>query len=80
QLNTFLTNISNVPMNFRDVSDVRSILQDQTQVYHNLQNYSQQINELVTRGQEIMKLPLVPKYVQHDVQNTQKVYNDKIQS
>ncbi|CAF4328188.1 unnamed protein product, partial [Rotaria magnacalcarata] len=27
-----------------------------------------------------MKLPLVPKYVQHDVQNTQKVYNDKIQS
>lgn len=27
-----------------------------------------------------MKLPLVPKYVQHDVQNIQKTYNDKIQS
>ena len=80
ELNTSLTNISNVLINFHDVSDVRNTLQDQMQIYHDLQNYSQQVNELVTRGNELMKLPMVPKYVQQDIQNIQRIYNDKIQA
>ncbi|CAF4079785.1 unnamed protein product, partial [Rotaria sp. Silwood2] len=80
QLNGSLINISNVSINFRDVSDVRITLQEQTQIYNNLKNFSQQVNELVTRGNELMKLPMVPKYVQQDVQNIQKIYSDKIQS
>lgn len=80
QLNTSLSNISNVPINFRDVADVRTSLNDQTQVHNNLQSFSQQVNDIITRGTEVMRLPMVPKYVQQDVQNIQKVYNDKIQS
>ena len=80
QLHTSLTNISNISTNFREVSDVRIALQNQTKVYNDLQNFSQQVDELVTRGNDLIKQPLVPKYVQQDIQNIQKVYNDKVQS
>ncbi len=59
---------------------MRNALQEQIQVCDNLQKFSQQVNELVTRGNEIIKQPMVPKYVQQDIQNIQKVYNEKIQS
>jgi hypothetical protein len=80
QLNQSLTNISNTSTHFRDVSDVRSALQNQIQVHNELQSFSQQVNELITRGNELMKESMVPKYVQQDILNIQKVYNEKIQS
>jgi hypothetical protein len=80
QLNTSLTNITNISIHFRDVPDVRNGLQEQIRVCDNLQNFSQQVNELVTRGNELIKQPMVPKYVQQDIQNIQKIYNEKIQS
>ncbi|CAF4704027.1 unnamed protein product, partial [Rotaria sp. Silwood2] len=80
QLNTSLENISNAPMNFRDLSDVRTAVQGQIRVCDVLENFSHQINELVTRGNELIRQPMVPKYVQHDIQNIQKLYNEKIRS
>jgi hypothetical protein len=80
QLHTSLTNISNVSINFRDVSDVRTAIENQIKVCDDLENLSPQVNELVTRGNDLMTQPIVPKYVQQDIQNIQKVYNDKIQS
>ena len=78
QLNQSLINISNTSTHFRDVSDVRAALQNQIQVHNELQNFSQQVNELITRGNELMREPLVPKYVQQDIQNIQKIFNEKI--
>jgi len=79
-LNTSLINISNAPINFRDLSDVRTALQGQIKVCDVLENLSQQVNELVARGNELIRQPLVPKYVQQDVQNLQRLFNEKIQS
>ncbi len=80
QLNSSLMAISNAPIHFRDLSDVRVAVQGQMKVCDVLENLSQQVNELVTRGNELIRQPLVPKYVQQDVQNIQKLYNEKIQS
>ncbi|CAF3934598.1 unnamed protein product, partial [Rotaria sordida] len=80
QLNISLTNISNAPMNFRDLSDVRTAVQGQIRVCDVLENFSHQVNELVTRGNELIKQSMVPKYVQQDIQNIQKLYNEKVQS
>lgn len=80
QLHTSLSNISNAPINFRDLSDVRITLQGQIKVCDVLENFSQQVNELVTRGNELLRQTMVPKYVQQDVQNIQRLYNEKIQS
>jgi hypothetical protein len=80
QLNTSLGNISNTSIQFRDVADVRNALQEQIHICENLQKFSQQVNELVARGNELIRQPSVPKYVQQDIQNIQKVYNEKTQS
>jgi hypothetical protein len=80
QLNTLLGNISNTSVQFRDVSDVRNALQEQIHVCESLQKLSQQVNELITRGNELIRQPSVPKYVQQDIQNIQKLYNEKVQS
>jgi predicted RNA-binding Zn ribbon-like protein len=80
QLNASLINISNAPIHFRDLTDVRTALQGQIKVCDVLENLSQQINELVARGNELIRQPGVPKYVQQDVQNIQKLYNEKVQS
>ncbi len=80
QLNTSLANISNATTHFRDVAEVRHALQEQIRVCDHLQKFSQQVNELVTRGNELIRQPSVPKYVQQDLQNLQKVYNEKMQS
>ncbi len=80
QLNTSLINISNAPINFRDLSDVRFALQGQIKVCDVLENLSQQVNELVARGNELIRQPLVPKYVQQDIQNLQRLFNEKFQS
>ena len=79
-LNESLTNISNAPVDFRDLSDVRTVVQGQTRVCNILESFSQQIIELVTRGNELLKQPMVPKYVQQDTHHIQKLYNDKVQS
>jgi len=80
QLSIALANISNAPINFRDLSDVRTAVQGQIKVCEILETYSQQVNELVTRANELTKETMVPKYVQQDVQNLQKLYNEKMQS
>ncbi|CAF3804026.1 unnamed protein product [Adineta steineri] len=80
QLSKSLTNISNISVNILNLSDVRNALQNQTQVHNNLQKFSPEVNELITHGTDLIKQPLVPKYVQQDVQTIQKVYNEKIQS
>ncbi|CAM2712242.1 unnamed protein product [Rotaria socialis] len=80
QLNASLINISNAPINFRDLSDVRTTVQGQIRVCDVLDGFSHQVNELVTRGNELMRQPMVPKYVQQDVQGVQKLYNEKVQS
>jgi hypothetical protein len=80
QLNTTLIHISNAPINFRDLSDVRTALQGQIKVCDVLEKLSHQVNELITRGNELIRQPLVPKYVQQDVHNIQKLYNEKMQS
>jgi hypothetical protein len=80
QLNTSLSSISNTSIQFRDVADVRNGLQEQAHVCDSLQKFSQQVKDLVERGNELIRQPSVPKYVQQDVQNIQKSYNEKIQS
>ena len=80
QLSASLANISNAPINFRDLSDVRTALQGQIKVCEVLETYSQQVNELVTRANELARGAMVPKYVQQDIQNIQKLYNEKTQS
>jgi len=79
QLNTALINISNAPIHFRDLADVRTALQGQIKVCDVLESLSQQVHDLITRGNELIKQPLVPKYVQQDVQSIQKLYNDKVE-
>ena len=80
QLNTSLLNISNAPINFRDLADVRTALQGQIKVCDVLESFSHQVQELVTRGNELIRQPLVPKYVQQDIQNIQRLYNEKVQT
>lgn len=80
QLNASLANISNAPMNFRDLSDVRTALQGQTRVCDTLEGFSHQVNDLVIRGTELMRQPMAPIYVQQDVQTVQKSFNEKVQS
>ncbi len=80
QLHTALVNITNAPIHFHDLGDVRTALQGQMKVCDVLESLSQQVHELVTRGNELIRQPLVPKYVQQDVQNIQKLYNDKVQT
>lgn len=80
QLNTALSNVSNTSIPFRDLSNVRNALQEQIQICESLQKFSQQINEFITRGNEIIRQPMAPKYVQQDIQNIQKLYNDRVQS
>ncbi|UJR08743.1 hypothetical protein I4U23_013000 [Adineta vaga] len=69
QLSHTLSNISNAPLNFRDLSDVRTAVQGQKKVCDVLENFSHQLSELVVRADELMKEDMVPKYVQQDVQN-----------
>ena len=80
QINTKLNNLSNVSIQFREVNDVRNALQEQIRICENLQKMSQEISEVLARGNELIRQPLVPKYVQQDIQNLQKTYNEKIQS
>lgn len=80
QLNTSLMNISNAPIHFRDLADVRTALQGQIKVCELLENLSQQVHELITRGNELIRQPSVPKYVQQDVQNIQRLYHEKVET
>jgi hypothetical protein len=80
QLNTTLINISNAPIHFRDLSDVRTALQGQIRVCDVLESLSQQVHDLITRGNDLIKQPLVPKYVQQDVQSVQKLYHEKVET
>jgi hypothetical protein len=80
QLNTSLLNISNAPIHFRDLADVRTALQGQIKVCDVLESFSHQVHELVTRGNELIRQPMVPKYVQQDIQNIQRLYNEKVQT
>jgi AcrR family transcriptional regulator len=80
QLNATLAAISNAPLNFRDLADVRTAVQGQKRVCDVLDNFSHQVNELVTRADELLKQEIAPKYVQQDAQNIQKLYNEKLRS
>lgn len=78
QLTTTLANISNAPIHFRDLNDVRVAVQGQIKVCDVLENLSSQVNELITRGNDLILQPAVPKYVSQDVQNIQKYYHEKV--
>ncbi|CAF3725966.1 unnamed protein product [Adineta steineri] len=80
QLTNSLTSISNAPINFRDLPDVRTAVQGQIKVCEILESFSQQITDLITQANELSKQPIAPKYVQQDVQNLQKLYHEKVQS
>lgn len=80
QLNTALNNLPNTSIPLREVNDVRTALQEQQQINERLQKFTPEINDLITRGNELIRQPGVPKYVQQDVQNIQKIYNEKVQS
>lgn len=80
QLNASLARLANTAIPFREIADVRAALQEQIQVTENLQKLSPEIKDFLARGNELMRQPLVPKYVQQDVQSVQKVYNEKVQS
>ena len=80
QLNTALTNLSNTSSGLRDVADVRTALQEQHQINERLQKFTTDINDLIARGNELLRQPGVPKYVQQDIQNIQKIFNEKVQS
>lgn len=80
QLNTVLANLSNTSIALREVADVRTALQEQQQINERLEKFTPEINDLITRGNELVRQAGVPKYVQQDVQNIQKIYNEKIQS
>lgn len=80
QLNGALTNLSNTSIGLRDVADARAALQEQTQINERLQKFTPEINDLLARGNELLRQPGVPKYVQQDIQNIQKVFNEKGQS
>lgn len=80
QLNISISNITNAPINFRDLSDVRTAVQGQIRVCDVLQTFSVEVRELVTRGNELVRQPMAPKYVQQDVQNIERLYNEKVQS
>ena len=79
QLTNSLNSVSNAPIRFRDLADVRTALQGQIKVCDVLENLSGQVTELITRGNELIRQPSVPKYVQQDVQNIQKLYNEKVE-
>lgn len=79
QLTNSLNNISNAPIRFRDLADVRTALQGQVKVCEVLDNLSQQVTELISRGNDLIRQPGVPKYVQQDVQNIQKLYHEKVE-
>lgn len=80
QLQTSLTQIIDISVLFHNASDVRTAFQNQTHVYNNLQNFAEEIDDIIKRGNELIRQPMVPKYVQHDIQIIQKIYNEKIQS
>ncbi|CAF1053347.1 unnamed protein product [Adineta ricciae] len=80
QLHTTLSNISNAPLNFRDLADVRTAVQGQKKVCDVLESFSHQVNELSSRADELMKQDTAPRYVQQDIQNIQKLYEEKRQS
>lgn len=79
QLTNSLNSVSNAPIRFRDLADVRTALQGQMKVCDVLENLSGQVMELIARGNELIRQPSVPKYVQQDVQNIQKLYNEKVE-
>lgn len=79
QLTNSLNSVSNAPIRFRDLPDVRTALQGQIKVCDVLEHLSGQVTELITRGNELIRQPSVPKYVQQDVQNIQKLYNEKVE-
>jgi len=80
QMLTNLSQLANVSNQFRDLNDLKNALKEQILIVDNLQRYSSQVSELINRGNELTRQPMVPKYVQQDVQTLQKVFSEKTQS
>lgn len=80
QLKNTFGQLVNAPLNFADLSDVRTALQGQTKLLDTLERYDEQVRDLLVQGNELMRQPSVPHYVQQDVQYVEKLYNDKCQS
>jgi hypothetical protein len=38
-----------------------------------------QVNDIVKLGNDLLRQPMAPKYIQHDLQQLQKIYNEQIQ-
>jgi hypothetical protein len=78
--NTFGQLVNAPSLNFVDLSYVRTALQGQMKLVETLQRYDEQVRNLLVQGNELIRQPSVPKYVQQDIQCVEKLYNDKCQS
>ena len=76
---TFHT-ITNAPINFRTLADVRTVLQGQIKVTEILEKFSLQVRELVLQGTELLSQPFTPNYVQHDLDALQRIFHEKLES
>ena len=67
QLKNTFSQLANAPLNFVDLSDVRTALQGQVKLLEILETYGEQVRDLLVQGNELFRQPLVPEYVQQDV-------------
>ncbi|CAF1669368.1 unnamed protein product, partial [Didymodactylos carnosus] len=74
-----INGVANVPLHFRDLNEVRSTVQGQQKVFEYINNFNQQVDELLARGSELIRNPMTPKYVQQDMQQVQTIFNDRLQ-
>ena len=80
KLLSILTAIGSVSNAFRDLADLRAGLQNQSQTCDQLRDLARQVQDILTHGNDLLRQPMVPKYVQQDLQVLQKTYNEKLQA
>ena len=80
QLTHTFNTMTNAPINFRSLADVRTVLQGQLKVVEILEKFSPQVHELVQQGTELLSQPFTPTYVAHDLDALQRIFHEKRQS
>lgn len=75
-----LNRMNNVSNACRTLEEVHSAVQQQNRLVEHFKQFQGQLDELLRQGNDLLRQPMVPKYVQQNLQTLQKLYQDKTQS
>jgi hypothetical protein len=80
KLQLILSNMFNAPVQYRHIADIRATIHAQETLVNILSKYRTQVDEIRTQGNELLCQSSVPVHVQQDVDNIDRLYDEKFRS